>query len=61
MTVIAAAFPRARPARWTLAETLAFAGAVFLLLTYSQGWELPMAGGGKMIILPTAVCCASPG
>ena len=29
-----------------LVETLAFAAAVFLLLTHSQGWELPLTGGG---------------
>lgn len=46
MTVIAGAFPRARPARWSFTETAAFAAAVFMILTYSQGWELPLAGGG---------------
>ena len=46
MTVIAGAFPRARRAGWSLTETLAFAAAVFMLLTYSQGWELPLTGGG---------------
>jgi O-antigen ligase len=46
VTVIAGAFPRARRARWSLTETAAFAAAVFMILTYSQGWELPLAGGG---------------
>ena len=46
MTVIAGAFPRARPARWSFTETAAFAAAVFMILTYSQGWELPLVGGG---------------
>lgn len=46
MTVIAAAFPRAKPARWSLTEKAAFAAMVFMLLTYSQGWELPLTGGG---------------
>jgi O-antigen ligase len=36
--------PRAARRNWT--ETLAFAGAVFLILTYSQGWILPLTGGG---------------
>ncbi len=46
MTVIAAPFARARPARWSFTETAAFAAAVFMILTYSQGWELPLVGGG---------------
>ncbi|HXQ13394.1 MAG TPA: O-antigen ligase [Caulobacteraceae bacterium] len=46
MTVIAGAFPRARPTRWSFIETAAFAAAVFMILTYSQGWELPLSGGG---------------
>lgn len=46
MTVVAGAFPRAQPARWNLTETAAFAAAVFMILTYSQGWELPLVGGG---------------
>ena len=46
MTVIAAAFPRAKPAGWSLIEIAAFAAAVFMLLTYSEGWELPLTGGG---------------
>ncbi len=47
MTVIAGAFPRAKRARWSLTEAFAFAGAVFLVLTYSQGWELPLTGGDE--------------
>ncbi|HLY80706.1 MAG TPA: O-antigen ligase family protein, partial [Caulobacteraceae bacterium] len=46
MTVIAAPFARARRARWSLTEAAAFAAAVFMILTYSQGWELPLTGGG---------------
>jgi exopolysaccharide production protein ExoQ len=46
VTVIAAAFPRAKPAGWSLIEIAAFAAAVFMLLTYSEGWELPLTGGG---------------
>ncbi|HEY1753628.1 MAG TPA: O-antigen ligase [Caulobacteraceae bacterium] len=37
---------RARPARWSLAEGAAFAAAVLMLLIYSGGWALPLAGGG---------------
>lgn len=44
MTVVAAPFARATPARWSLTEQLGFAAAVFLVLTYSQGWELPLVG-----------------
>jgi exopolysaccharide production protein ExoQ len=48
--VTAIAAPRHAPARAGSAsgvvETLAFAAAVFLLLTHSQGWELPLTGGG---------------
>jgi O-antigen ligase len=33
-----------RRARWM--EMAAFAGSVFLLLTYSQGWEAPLVGNG---------------
>ena len=36
----------ARAERWSLTEIAAFAAAVFMLLTYSQGWELPLVGGG---------------
>jgi exopolysaccharide production protein ExoQ len=46
VTVIAASFPRARPARRSFTETAAFAAAVLMILTYSQGWELPLSGGG---------------
>lgn len=46
MSVIAAPFVRARPARWSLTETAAFAAAVFMILTYSEGWLLPLSGGG---------------
>ena len=44
MTVVAAPFARATPTRWPLGEQLAFAAAVFMVLTYSQGWELPLFG-----------------
>jgi O-antigen ligase len=37
---------RANAERWSLAEICAFAAAVFMLVTYSQGWELPLVGGG---------------
>jgi exopolysaccharide production protein ExoQ len=36
---------RARPGRLDLIETATFVGAVFLLLTYSQGWVQPLLGG----------------
>lgn len=54
MTAVIAPFPAARagggarPAteRWSRTEICAFAAAVFMLLTYSQGWQLPLVGGG---------------
>ena len=47
MTVVAAPRYGARTAgRASLIEILAFAAAVFILLTHSQGWELPLTGGG---------------
>ena len=57
MTAVVAPFPpsqvrhpskarRANAERWSLTEVCAFAAAVFMLLTYSQGWELPLVGGG---------------
>jgi O-antigen ligase len=36
---------RARPGRLSLVEIAAFIGAVFILLTYSQGWVQPLLGG----------------
>ena len=43
-----AAWPRApaRPARPSLIASLAFGSAVFLMLIYSQGWTMPLTGGG---------------
>ncbi|MFI4973350.1 MAG: O-antigen ligase family protein [Caulobacterales bacterium] len=38
--------PREQAAPASLVEVLAFAGAVFLLLTYSQGWTRPVFGAG---------------
>lgn len=57
MTAVVAPFPpsrvrhpsragRANAERWSLTEICAFSAAVFMLLTYSQGWELPLVGGG---------------
>jgi O-antigen ligase len=49
VTSVVAPFPRpakARVERRSLTEALAFAASVFLMLTYSQGWELPLVGGG---------------
>ena len=57
MTAVVAPFPPSRvrhpgrtrregAARWSLTEICAFVAAVFMLLTYSQGWELPLVGGG---------------
>jgi O-antigen ligase len=54
VTAVVAAFPEGRTknarrrqaARWRLAEICAFSAAVFMLLSYSQGWELPLVGGG---------------
>jgi O-antigen ligase len=49
VTAVVAPFPRARrarPERWSLTEIAAFAAAVFMLLVYSEGWELPLVGGG---------------
>jgi len=50
---VVAAFPqersrraRARAERWSITEISAFAASVFILLTYSQGWQLPLVGGG---------------
>jgi exopolysaccharide production protein ExoQ len=42
MTAVVAPFPRA--ARWGLVEHAAFVAAVFMVLTYSQGWERPLTG-----------------
>jgi exopolysaccharide production protein ExoQ len=55
MTVVAAPFPRARPARWSVVEQAAFAAAVFMVLTYSQGWERPLTGDdlGDSILIRT--------
>jgi exopolysaccharide production protein ExoQ len=40
-------FPRARrTAGGSLTDKAAFAAAVFMLLIYSQGWALPLVGGG---------------
>lgn len=54
MTAVVAPFPQNRLAkasrdtseRWSVTEICAFAAAVFMLLTYSEGWELPLVGGG---------------
>jgi exopolysaccharide production protein ExoQ len=46
MTATVAAFPRPRAARPSLVDAAVFAGAVFMLLIYSQGWEIPLTGGG---------------
>src|SRR6185312_7049410 len=51
VTAVVAPFPGARASRgrgerWSLTETGAFVAAVFMLLTYSQGWQLPLVGGG---------------
>ena len=53
MTAVVTPFPRSRRAipsrarhdRRKLIDTAAFIGAVFLLLTYSQGWVEPLMGG----------------
>jgi len=54
-TAVVAPFPRerskkararARAERWSLTEIGAFAASVFMMLTFSQGWELPLVGGG---------------
>jgi O-antigen ligase len=44
MTSSVVPFPRARPAPTSWTERAAFIAAVFMLLTYSQGWELPLTG-----------------
>ncbi|MGA0600624.1 O-antigen ligase family protein [Caulobacter sp. KR2-114] len=45
-------------ARATLPVALAFAGGVFMLLTYSQGWEMPLTGenadASQSVLLRTA-------
>ena len=54
VTAVVAQFPgtrakrasRAQGERWSRTEICAFAAAVFMLLIYSQGWELPLVGGG---------------
>ena len=58
VTAVVAPFPQARAGsrarraaraqgeRWSRTEICAFAAAVFMLLIYSQGWELPLIGGG---------------
>jgi len=46
VTVVSGPFPRARPARWSVAEVVTFALAVLMVLIYSQGWETPLTGGG---------------
>jgi O-antigen ligase len=46
VTVVAGPFGRARPARRSLVDIAVFAGAVFMVLIYSQGWETPLTGGG---------------
>ena len=46
MTTIAWPRAPARPARPNLIESLAFGAAVFLMLIYSQGWTMPLTGGG---------------
>jgi O-antigen ligase len=52
VTAVVADFPRrARPqavraSRDRLIETLAFGAAVLMLMIYSDGWELPLTGGG---------------
>ncbi|HWA60413.1 MAG TPA: O-antigen ligase [Caulobacteraceae bacterium] len=48
MTTAAAPWPAPQPAaasRVTLPTVLTFAGGVFILLLYSQGWEMPLTGG----------------
>jgi len=37
---------RSTAQRWSLTEICAFTAAVFMLVIYSQGWELPLVGGG---------------
>ena len=48
MTSAVVPFPRRarRASSVSLTEKLVFGAAVFMLLIYSQGWELPLVGGG---------------
>jgi O-antigen ligase len=46
VTAIVAPFPRAARRRRDWTETAAFAAAVFMMLTYSQGWVAVLTGGG---------------